>query len=186
VPRLRPEQEWSLLGPPFNIGLPPFIGEEATPAVVAAYRRHYAEGMFDTKRYDGIEDVLKDLQTMGIRLAVATSKPEPSAVPIVDHLGLSDYFETIGGDDLVYGRGTKALVIAEVLRRLGHPAPDEVLMVGDRSHDVIGAAAHGIATHGAGWGYGAPGELEAAGAVAIHAATADLGRALADAIVRTP
>jgi phosphoglycolate phosphatase len=186
VPRLTPEQEWSLLGPPFNIGLPPFIGEDVTPAVVAAYRRHYAQGMYDTKKYEGIDELLDGLREAGIRLAVATSKPEPSANPIVAHLGLTEYFETIGGDDLTYGRGTKALVVGEVLDRLGHPDPATVLMIGDRSHDVLGAAVHGIATHGAGWGYGAPGELAAAGAVAVHAHPMDLGTALRPVISRAP
>jgi phosphoglycolate phosphatase len=186
LPRLTSEQEWSLLGPPFNVGLPPFIGEPATPAVVEAYRRHYATGMYDTKMYDGIEAVLDELRSAGVRLAVATSKPEVSAVPIVAHLGLTPYFDTIGGDGLEYERGTKALVIAEVLNRLGQPDPATVLMIGDRSHDVVGGAVHGIATHGAGWGYGAPGELATAGAVAIHSSPADLAAALRGVIARAP
>ena len=178
----------SLLGPPFSHSLPPLVGEHNVPAVVAAYRRHYVEqgALLHTRRYDGILELVSTLFDAGIRLAVATSKPEPHAIRIVRHLELAEYFETVGGDTVDGRRDSKAQVIGEVLLRLGDPAPESVLMVGDRSHDVIGAAAHGIATHGAGWGYGAPGELEAAGAVAIHAATADLGRALADAIVRTP
>lgn len=184
--RLTSEQEWTLLGPPFNVGLPPFIGETATPAVVTAYRRHYAQGMYDTKMYDGIDAVLGELRAAGVRLAVATSKPEVSAVPIVGHLGLTDYFETIGGDGLHYERGTKALVVAEVLERLGRPDPRTVLMVGDRSHDVHGAGANGIATHGAGWGYGAPGELTEAGAVAVHATPQELAAALRAVIARAP
>jgi phosphoglycolate phosphatase len=47
-------------------------------------------------------------------------------------------------------------------------------MVGDRRHDVLGAREHGIACVGAGWGYAAPGELEAAGATAVCGRPADL------------
>ncbi len=64
-------------------------------------------------------------------------------------------------------RETKAKVIASVLARLGEPDPAEVLMLGDRSHDVDGARAHGIGCLGAGWGYGRPGEL--AGVVEVFA-----------------
>jgi len=50
-------------------------------------------------------------------------------------------------------RATKADVLAHALQQLG-PIPERVLMVGDRAHDVEGAAAHGIATVVVGWGYG--------------------------------
>ena len=75
---------------------------------------------------------------------MATSKPEHFAVPIVDHLGMAAYFETVGGDELDGSLPTKALVIDKVLARLGRPDPVDVIMVGDRSHDVQGARAHGI------------------------------------------
>ena len=48
---------------------------------------------------------------------------------------------------------TKADVVAHALTQL-QPLPERVLMVGDRSHDVDGAAAHGIDTVVVGWGYG--------------------------------
>ena len=47
-------------------------------------------------------------------------------------------------------------------------------MVGDRRHDGGGAAAHDISCIGAGWGYGQPGELVAAGAVEVFATPRDL------------
>lgn len=149
----------SLLGPPFYEALPPLFGADRVPAIVEAYRTYYDTAMFDTRVYDGMVDVLTDLRERGVRLAVATSKPEAYAVPIVEHLGISEYFETIGGDALDGSRDTKAKVIASVLERLGAPDPAGVLMLGDRSHDVDGARAHGIDCLGAGWGYGRPGEL---------------------------
>jgi phosphoglycolate phosphatase len=51
-------------------------------------------------------------------------------------------------------------------------------MVGDRSHDVVGARAHGLACVGAGWGYGLPGELHGAGAHPVFATPGELGRFL--------
>jgi phosphoglycolate phosphatase len=181
LPPLDPQRERSLLGPPFYESLPPLIGgEQNLPGVLDAYRRKYGEGgMFDTTAYDGIRDVLQFLHgECGIRLAVATSKPEDYAVPIVEHLGLSRFFDTIGGDELDGSLRTKALVIGKVLRRLEVAAPDGVVMVGDRAHDVLGAREHGIRCVGAGWGYGMPGELERAGADPVCRVPADLLPAL--------
>jgi phosphoglycolate phosphatase len=177
---LDPTTERVLLGPPFYESLPPLIGgEEKLPAVIDAYRERYgAEGMYDTSAYDGVRDVLAVLHASGIRLAVATSKPEHYAKPIVEHLGLGEFFETVGGDELDGSLRTKALVIDKVLGRLDAPDPADVLMVGDRAHDVLGAREHGIRCIGAGWGYGLPGELERAGADPVCAEPRDLLPAL--------
>ena len=171
--------ERTLLGPPFYESLPPLIGPEKVPAVIAAYRQQYGEGgMFDTKVYDGIADVVEYLHGCGVTLAVATSKPEPYAVPIVEHLELARYFATVGGDELDGSLGTKAKVIGKVLRRLDvRPGPD-VVMIGDREHDVRGAREHGLRCVGAAWGYAQPGELQRAAADPICATPADLLPAL--------
>jgi phosphoglycolate phosphatase-like HAD superfamily hydrolase len=102
--------------------------------------------------YDGIADLLDDLRAAGTRLAVATSKSEPAARRILDHFGIGGHFEVIAGAD--GDRTAKADVLAHALAQLG-PLPQTVLMVGDRIHDVEGAAQHGIDTVIVEWGYGA-------------------------------
>jgi phosphoglycolate phosphatase len=171
----------SLLGPPFSESFPRLLGgDERLPDVIASYREHYGRlGRFDATVYDGIPAVLAELQQRGVRMAVATSKLEQYAGPIVEHLGLAGQFETVCGDTVGSERGSKALVIAEALRRLGDPDPSAVLMVGDRRHDVDGARAHHIWCAGAGWGYGAPDELIEAGADPVCAQPAELGDFLA-------
>jgi phosphoglycolate phosphatase len=178
LPPLDPTTERELLGPPFYESLPPIIGQERLWRVIESYRARYAEAMYDTRAYPGVPELLAALAANGRRLAVATSKPEHYARPIVEHLGLDGWFETIGGDDLDGSLHTKALVIGTVLDRLGNPDPDDVLMVGDRSHDVVGARAHGIACVGVHWGYAMPGELEQAGPAYLCANAADVGAVL--------
>ena len=70
-------------------------------------------------------------------------------------------------------RATKTEVMAHALAQLG-PLPERVVMVGDRAHDVEGAAAHGIGTVVVGWGYGR-GDFAEPTAVApqAHVATVD-------------
>jgi phosphoglycolate phosphatase len=180
VPALPPEAERSLLGPPLYRALPPLVGD-AADRVVRTYRRIFvAEGFaYRATAYPGIAALLDGLARHHVRLAVSTSKLETSAVIILEHLGLAGRFATICGDTQDAGRPTKAEVIAETLRRIG-PSPSRTgeppagtgeppltMMVGDRSHDVLGAREQGLPCLGAGWGYGSPGELETAGAVAI-------------------
>jgi phosphoglycolate phosphatase-like HAD superfamily hydrolase len=103
--------------------------------------------------YAGIPELLADLQVSGVRLAVATSKAEPTARRILAHFGLERHFEVIAGASLDGTRSSKADVLAHALTQLA-PLPERVVMVGDRSHDVEGAATHGIGTIVVGWGYG--------------------------------
>ncbi len=177
VPMLAPELEATLLGPPMYLALPPLIGDEATKRVIPAYRRIFVgEGfVFRADPYPGIEALLDGLARNWVRLAVATSKPEPTALALLENLGLASRFATICGDTMDAGRPSKGAVVAEALRRLGDSPRTE--MVGDRSHDVIGARENGLPCVGAGWGYGSPGELEGAGAVAVMPAPAALAAA---------
>jgi phosphoglycolate phosphatase len=166
-----------ILGPPLYRSLPGIVGDEVARAVLPVYRRRYAEhGLLESTPYPGIDDLLRDLATNGTRLALATSKAEVYARRILDERGWSDLFDEIVGDTLDAERPTKAAVVAEALRRTG--VHDEAVMVGDRSHDVDGARTNGLDCLGAGWGYGAPGELAAAGAAAVFDDVAALRPAL--------
>lgn len=175
APPLGDAEARALLGPPFQDSLPPLVGADLVWPVIEAYRGHYrAGGMYDTSLYPGVAELLTALRDAGTRLAVATSKAEDFAAPILARLGVDEHFEAITGDTLDGARASKALVIAEALRRLGNPAPQDVLMVGDRRADVVGAAAHGIRCAGAGWGYGGVGELAQAGAFDVFPTADDL------------
>lgn len=179
IPPLPPHAERALLGPPFYDTLPGIVGAGRLWDVIDSYREYYRAGaMYETSVFDGVADVLAAARTAGLRMAVATSKPEAQAVPIVERLGLADCFETIGGDLLDGSRGTKALVVGEVLARLGRPDPRDVVMVGDRAHDVIGARAHGVRCIGVRWGYAPDGELESEGADPICTTPQELHAAL--------
>jgi phosphoglycolate phosphatase len=178
IPRLDPQAERQILGPPFYESLPPIVGANRLRSVIDAYRERYDTTMYDTAIYPGVQEVLSALTSDGRRLAVATSKPEVYAQPIIEHLGLLPYFETIGGDSADGARPTKALVIEQVLHRLGDPDPVGVVMVGDRSHDVVGARAHGIDCVAVTWGYAVPEELAAARPARLVHTAGELAEAL--------
>jgi phosphoglycolate phosphatase len=168
-----------LLGPPLYESLPPLVGTEAATAVMALYRPLYQEsGLLKSTPYPGIEQLLRALVAADVRLALATSKNEPAAREIIANQGWTELFTAITGDTVDARRPSKAAVVEEALRRLGSPDPADCTMVGDRLHDVVGSAAHGVSCLGAGWGYGEPGELAQAGAREIYATPDDLRGAL--------
>ncbi|WP_019969990.1 HAD-IA family hydrolase [Mycobacterium sp. 141] len=143
------------------------LGDDAD-AAIAAYRADYtSRGWAMNRLFDGIEPLLVDLQKAGIRLAVATSKAEPTARQILEHFGLDGYFEVIAGASPDGTRAAKADVVAHALAQL-QPLPQRVLMVGDRVHDVEGAAEHGIDTVVVAWGYGRD-DFAGPAALAAHA-----------------
>ncbi|MBY4381541.1 HAD hydrolase-like protein [Rhodococcus fascians] len=164
------EEQLSLVvGPPLIDTLRAMnLGEEAAQRALAAYFDRYDErGWAENTAFDGIEAVLTRLQDRGIRLGVATSKSERFAIRILDHFGLSRYFDFIGGASNDGSRRAKSDVIAHSLINLGI-APVEstdggtagVIMIGDRDHDVHGAARFGIPAVYVEWGYGIDGESD--------------------------
>jgi len=168
----------SFVGPPITDSFPRHgVPVERVGEAVAQYRAAFtAGGMFDNAVFDGIPEALRELRAAGCLLAVATSKPEVYARPICDRFGLSPLVDAVYGAPLDEGTSTKADVIAKALADLGRGADEtaRTLMVGDREHDVHGAAEHEIACLGVTWGYATPGELAQAGAVALVDDVADL------------
>ena len=164
------------IGPPFELGLPAIgVPDEHVVSVIGHYRDHYeAGGLFDTEPFEGIEAALDAFLDAGLVLAVATAKPEVSALRIVEHFGWTDRFAVIAGATLDDERRTKAAVITSCLSRLGIEPGAHAVMVGDREHDVHGAIENGIDCIGVAWGYGSLEELVLAGAIEVASSPADL------------
>lgn len=166
------------LGPPLAVTWRDhydFTDEQITQAL-AIYREYYHDvGMFENEVFDGIPELLRQLNDDGITLATATSKPDFSATRIIEHFGLRDHFAFIGAANLEGTRDSKALVIEHTLEQLqARASTHRILMVGDRHHDVQGAKEHGIDTIGVLWGYGDAQELTEAGAIALIQRPEDL------------
>lgn len=150
------------------------MGPQRAWQAVTAYRAHYTRrGQYQSAVYDGIPELLASLRAAGRVLAVATSKAEVYARSILEHYGLTGHFTEVVGSELDGRRTAKSEVLAEALRRLGAAAAGAV-MIGDRSHDVLGAAAVGMPCIGAAWGYGTQDELREAGALLVAARPDDL------------
>jgi HAD superfamily hydrolase (TIGR01549 family) len=162
-----------IVGPPMRDTFRAMELGEHTNAALAAYRADYSiRGWAMNSLFDGMAALLADLRAADVRLAVATSKAEPTARRILAHFGIDKHFEVVAGASVDGTRRNKADVLARALAQL-QPLPERVLMVGDRVHDVEGAATHGIDTVVVGWGYGQSDFADATAAVAgtAHVAT---------------
>ena len=152
----------AFIGPPLEVSFTSLGVDDALIAeAVRVYRAHY--DLLGPPLYPGVEQALERLRAAGMRISLATSKPEPLALEIITDKGLLHHFDAVCGAGRDEERTTKADVVRKALDRLGGPA--RPVMVGDRHHDVEGAAAHGVPSIGALWGYGDAEELS--GAVAL-------------------
>lgn len=169
------------IGPPLIQSFMDFYGfsEQQAREAVAVYRERFGTiGLFENFPYPGIAEMLHQLQAQGKVLAVASSKPTVYVRRILEKFELAPYFQIIEGSNLDGTRVDKKEVIAAVLAQLGNPSADELLMIGDRKFDVIGAKEMGFGCAGVRFGFAAPGELENSGAVYIAETVDDLTRYL--------
>ena len=172
-----PEREElkAFIGPPLVEQFMEYTGmdrEEAEKGVVYYRERYAREGIFENKLYPGVEDMLYQLIKKHYILAVASSKPEKFVNQILEHFEISEYFDVITGSGLDGTRVTKTEVIEEALKRLGmENRREEVLMVGDRKHDILGARQSGLECLAVSYGYGSMEELQKAEPIAIASST---------------
>ena len=135
---------------------------------VFVFREYYnVKGWMENAPFPGVEAMLQDLRDAGKELYVATSKPEEMAKRVLDHFGLTKYFRFVGGAEDDGGeklRVKKDQVIQYVMDSCGLENKDEIIMVGDRRHDIEGAEKTGISSVGVLYGDGCREELSEAGA----------------------
>ena len=133
------------------------------------YRTRYRTvGYKENLLYDGIPDLLADLQVAGYRLYVATSKRSDIAALVIEHFNLTTYFEQ------VFGCGPnqqKRNLLTEILEI---ESANTLLMIGDRSYDMSAAKQISAQSVGVLWGYGSRLELEENGADTVVENTTEL------------
>ncbi len=154
------------VGPPLRETFVKFgVDEKDVNQAISIYRSRYTTiGKFENIPYEGIEKLLIQLNKLGYKLFVATSKPEGVAKEILTHFHLDQYFQEIAGASLDASRESKSAVISYLLDKYPSDAP---IMIGDTVYDVIGSKKHHIPCIGVSWGYGKRQDLIDAGAITI-------------------
>lgn len=133
---------------------------EATRAIVKYRERFEKIGWLENYVYEGMEEALSRLIDGGKKLVVATSKPESMAVRILEYFGLAKYFTDICGATMDGVRSSKVDVITYAIEKNHIADKNNILMVGDRNYDIIGAKGAGIKSMGVLYGFGSIEEFE--------------------------
>ena len=161
---------YKFIGPPLVDSFEKYYGfskEEAEQAVVY-YREYFREkGLYENTIYDGSEKLLSDLKASGKKVVLATSKPQEFAEIILKYFQIDRYFDVVAGATMDGTRSKKTDVILYALAACGVEDKSQVVMVGDREHDIIGAKNAGLDSIGVLCGYGDREELETAGATHV-------------------
>lgn len=166
------------IGPPLIPSFIEFHGltQEQAPEALQVYRQRFSTvGLFENEVLNGVPEMLRALKQNGRFVAVASSKPEPYVIRILEHFDLLQYFDEVVGASMDEKRSAKKDIIEEALRRMGKaPGDRDILMIGDRMHDVEGAQLCGLDSLGIYTGFASEGELEDAGATYVFHTIRDM------------
>lgn len=174
-----------LIGPPLRVSFQEFYGfdeKQTTEAILKFRERYNTTGVFENEIYAGMKELLCECKECGIRLAIASSKPQYLVEKVLERFEIGQYFDVIVGCIDEGKRDTKLEVMEEALRCLFPDGTckgdaedtrdmtkwdferEQVIMVGDRKFDIEGAKHFGLDSLGVTYGYAPDGELKKAGA----------------------
>jgi phosphoglycolate phosphatase len=138
------------IGLPLTVAFSGLLGvpeeHEHVQGCVAEYRRLWRERVVPRSKeflYPGVGEGIAELHRSGLRLGVATSKVQAGAVAQLEAAGIAPYFEVVAGYDAVSRPKPEPDLALYVLGKLG-VAPEEALVVGDTTHDLLMARGAGL------------------------------------------
>ena len=105
-----------------------------------------------TYAFDGVVDLVRDLERLGLKWGVVTNKAERFTMPLTRSMALFDRAGTIVAGDTTPHSKPHPAPLLEAARQLGLE-PERCLYVGDDERDIIAGRAAGMATVAAAYGY---------------------------------
>ena len=158
------DQLGAFLGPPIVRHLMRHFGFSEPDAhhAYTLYKEYYiSRGIYESRLYTGIEETLSAIGRAGIKVYLATSKPEPQALSVLKHFHLLPLFSDVFAARHDLGVYDKDQVLSRAISLIGKKPHG--LMAGDRSYDILGGKHVGLYTAGVLYGYGSAEELIGAG-----------------------
>lgn len=160
LPELGEEQIKSFIGPPIQWSFEALYGisKEQAQSMADTFRVLYStKYLLNAVPYPGIYNLLNELNTQGLKIAIATYKREDYALRLLKYYHFDDYSSVMfGGDN--DGILKKRDIIQKCIRTAGVNNLNEVVMVGDTVHDSNGAKELGVNFIGVSYGFGFYGE----------------------------
>lgn len=152
----------AVIGPPLYDSYTRLYGltPEQAQTAIAAYRADYAIlGYRQNRLYKGVLPMLQALHQAGFFVMMATSKPEAPTMDIIRHFGIELYFDFVAAASMDLSRSEKSKIIEYALQNTPDIPKEQMVMVGDRQYDLLGAQTHGLDGIGVLYGYGSYTEL---------------------------
>lgn len=157
----------AFIGPPLRSAFPILLDSadiDLVEQAVTIFRERYGTiGLFENQLYPEIPPLLEALTNRKFELYIVTAKPREYAVRIIDHFGITSFFQDIYGPELNGTHDSKTELIAHILTSRSIEA-SRVKMIGDRKEDIHAGLSNGCRTIGVLYGYGTAEELTRAGA----------------------
>ena len=180
LPEPTPEAVRRIVGLSLVPAMSVLLGRDE-PLLAARLAEHYREAFFLHRRQPQFEEplfpgALETLEALAARdmvMGVATGKAMRGLRSVLERHGLERFFMTLQTADLHPSKPHPSMVRA-ALAETGFP-PDQAIVVGDTTYDVLMAKNAGVAALGVGWGNHPQHELLEAGALQILSAWDDLG-----------
>lgn len=154
------------IGPPLLVTFQEEFGADANQAeeLVKKFRERYTNtGLYESELYDGVKELLARLKDDGIKIGIASSKPQAYVEKLLEKFNVIKYFDSICAVSFTADCETKASIISRCLAELDAKG-NETIVVGDRKFDIEGAKANYIDSVAVLWGYGNKIEFVEAGA----------------------
>lgn len=122
-----------------------------------AYRQAFLDAYLEclaetTCLFEGMEAVLQDIESRGMKWGVVTNKPHKFTVPVMAGLGLSERAGVIISGDTTAHAKPHPLPLLTACEQLG-VSPTATLYVGDDLRDIQAAKAAHMPSAAAAWGY---------------------------------
>lgn len=153
-----------------------FSPEQAGQAIVWFRERYAPVGLYESRPFPGMRELLLRLRAAGKKTGIATIKYQPMAEKLLERSGMAGLFDAVCGSPAERSLTKKELAL-QAMERLGG-VKERTVLVGDTKYDARGARESGLAFIGAGYGYAAPGELQAEGAKVVAGSVEELGELL--------
>lgn len=155
LPKLSEEKLLTFIGPPIQDSFHNHYGIEGEKLqeLATIFRNEYkGDNLLKAFPYEGIYEVCEELMETGVKIGVATYKRQDYAERILKHFGFDKYSKYLYGADHE-NKLKKMDIIKLCMDEMGVTDKKQVLMIGDSSHDAIGAEKIGVDFLGVTYGF---------------------------------
>ncbi|MGV8932574.1 MAG: phosphoglycolate phosphatase [Luteimonas sp.] len=142
-------------------------GTVSIDEVMPGFMVHYGDCLLlHARLYPGVLETLQGLRAQGVAMALCTNKPQRFLRPLLDAMGITDYFDAMVGGDTLPERKPSAAPLLYLAAQFNRSV-DECLMVGDSAADLHAAQAAKMPVALVRYGYRRNLDIENAGAVMV-------------------